>query len=211
MKQRLSKYWKAFANIATIFSFAVNFVLVLVLLLALSLLFRAKNEVLEPLLENLDQAFLGLGQTSVETTVEVDQTIPISFTLPMSQSLGLDFNLPINQQTEVVLVRPVPLNVPATFVLPGWGGAINGNVSLQLPTGMRLPVQLTMNVPVRAEIPVILDVPVNEQVPIQMVIDVNIQLGEAGLDPAVERLRGVFTPLRLALEQIPSSLSEIIR
>jgi len=211
MKQRLSKYWKAFANIATIFSFVVNFVLVLVLLLALSLLFRAKNEVLEPLLENLDQAFLGLGQTSVETTVEVDQTIPISFTLPMSQSLGLDFNLPINQQTEVVLVRPVPLNVPATFVLPGWGGAINGNVSLQLPTGMRLPVQLTMNVPVRAEIPVILDVPVNEQVPIQMVIDVNIQLGEAGLDPAVERLRGVFTPLRLALEQIPSSLSEIIR
>lgn len=198
-----TRVWRAFANIATVFSFVVNVVLLLVLILAVNPIFQAKNEFVEPLLEDLDRAFLGLGETDIRTTVEVSDTIPIQFDLPLDQQLGLDFDLPIGQETEVVLTAPVPLNLTARFNLPGGGGVINGSVSLSLPAGTRLPVRLDMLVPVETSIPVQMTVPVSQTVPVQMVIPVDIQLGEAGLDPAVEELRAVFRPLHTALERLP--------
>ena len=210
MKDRLGKFWRAFANVAVVFSFVVNLILVLVLLLAVGPLFQAKNQILEPLLTNLDQAFQSLGTTKIDTTVYVEEEIPINFTLPLSQPLPINFNLPINQSTVVVLNQSVPLNAMARFTLPGGGGVINGNVSLELPRGMRLPVQLTMNVPVQTVIPVNMDVPVDEEVPVGMEIPVTIELGEAGLDPAVQRLRGVFSPLRESLEELPDGVDQIL-
>jgi hypothetical protein len=198
-------------DIAIVFSFVVNLILVLALLLMIGPIFRAKSGFVEPLLTDLDQAFLGLSETDIKTTVAVEQSIPISFTLPLSQPMGLDFNLPIDQETTVVLNRAVPLTAPATFVFPNSGGAIHGTVSLDLPAGLPLPVQLTMDVPVQTEIPVHMDVPVNEMVAIEMEIPVTIQLGEAGLDPAVETLRRVFAPLRHSVEELPDGLDEIIR
>jgi len=204
MKQRLSRAWRAFVNIATVFSFIVNCVLVMVLILAVGPLLQLKSGFVEPLLDDLDQAFQGLGDTTIETTVAVDQPIGIRFDMPLDQPLNLDFDLPIDQETAVVLTQPVPLdNLPARFSLPGGGGMINGTVSLSLPAGLRLPVRLSMTVPVEKTIPVQMTVPVSETVPIQMSIPVSIQLGEAGLDPAVQRLRDVFTPVRVAVESLP--------
>ncbi len=204
MKERLSRAWRAFANIAILFSFLVNCVLVLVLLLAVGPLLQLKSGLLEPLLTDLDQAFQGLGETTIDTSVEVNDTIPISFTLPMSQPLGLDFVLPINQETNVVLTRDTRIDdVEINFYLPGGGGVINGVGSITLPHDTVLPVYLGMEVPVQRTIPVVLNVPVDQQVPIQMTIPVSIQLGEAGLNPAVDQLRGVFTPLSKLVEQIP--------
>jgi hypothetical protein len=203
MKQWINNPWQAFVNIATVFSFAVNLVLVLVLILFVGPIFQLKTGVVEPLLWNLDRAFQRLGETSVETTVEVDEPIGIQFELPLDQSMDLDFDLTISEETAVVLSEPVPLNVPATFTLPGFGGEINGTVSLNLPAGMRLPVQLNMTVPVQRTIPVQMVVPVSETMPIQMAIPVSIQLGEAGLDPAVQQLRQVFAPIRDLIESLP--------
>ncbi len=204
MKQRLRAMWPKFSVFAIIFSFIVNCLLVVVLVGAVIPLLRVKTYFVEPLLADLDSAFQGLGETTINTTVAVDQTIPISFTLPMSQPLDLDFQLPINQNTVVTLNQPVPLSgLPATFTLPGGGGAINGTVSLSLPAGLRLPVHLEMDVPVQRTIPVVMDVPVDQTIPIQMSIPVSIRLGEAGLDPAVQNLRAVFTPLNDIVQSIP--------
>jgi len=204
MKQRLNRAWQAFANIAIVFSFAVNLTLILTLVLAIGPLMQLKNGLLEPLLLNLDRAFLGLGETTIETTVQVDQPIGIRFDLPLDQPLELDFDLAIQQETVVVLTEAVPLNnMPARFTLPGGGGAINGTVSLSLPAGMRLPIRLDMVVPVENTIPVRMDIPVDEEVPVGMDIPVSIQLGEAGLNPAVQRLRDVFTPVHELMRQLP--------
>ncbi|MBN1179919.1 MAG: hypothetical protein JXD18_11960 [Anaerolineae bacterium] len=211
MKDRLRSYWKAFVNFAIIFSFIVNFVLVLVLLLAISPIFQAKTGILEPLLSNLDTAFLGLGETYIDTTVNVDQTIPIRFDLPLNQPLNLDFVLPIEQETAVVLTQNVQLNRPAQFILPGGGGSINGSVTLVLPAGLRLPVMLDMDVPVQTTIPVQMNVPVDQMVPIQMTIPVQIPLGEAGLDPAVQDLRNVFSPLRIMIEDLPDTPAQVLQ
>jgi hypothetical protein len=209
--ERLKRFWNAFKDIAIIFSFVVNFVLVVTLLVisipALRAAFTLKSTMVEPLLTDLDQAFVGLGESEIDTTISIDQQTPISFTLPLSEPLTIDFDLGINKNTTVVLQEPVPLNnLSARFALPGGGGMINGNVSLSLPAGMELPVRLNMTVPVEKTIPVRMQVPVDQEVAIAMDVPVNIKLGEAGLDPAVEDLREVFRPLRVQIEQLPDGI-----
>ncbi|MDY7076614.1 MAG: hypothetical protein SXV54_06770 [Chloroflexota bacterium] len=209
--ERLKNFWGDFKEVAIIFSFIVNFILVVLLLVmsvpGLHLLFALKTNMVEPLLSDLDTAFVGLGEATIDTTVQIDEPIPIQFDLPLSQTMPIDFQLSIEQNTSVVLQQPVPLyGVPAQFNLPGGGGVINGSVSLSLPAGLQLPVYLSMVVPVSQTIPVRMNVPVNQTIPIQMTVPVHIRLGEAGLDPAVGELRAVFRPLREQVESLPDGI-----
>lgn len=201
MRERWQRLWQAFFNFAVIFSFLVNCTLVLTLLLAAGPLLHLKSTLLEPLLYNLDDAFQGLGKTVIQTTVSVDQSIPIQFDLPLDQPLGLDFELAINQDTVVVLLRDT--SIPNTTV---YLNNVPVRTTVILPAGTPLPVRLSMVVPVRKTIPVQMTVPVSQTVPIQMAIPVTIQLGPAGLDPAVQRLRQVFVPARTLIESIPDSI-----
>lgn len=201
MKERLQKLWKAFVNFAILFSFFVNCILVLALLLSIGPLLTLKTKLLEPLLYNLDDAFLGLGRTEIRTTVPVDQSIGIQFDLPLDQPLGLDFDLPINQDTVVVLTRDT--SIPNTVV---YLNNVPVRTTVVLPAGTPLPVRLSMVVPVKKNIPVQMTVPVSQTVPIQMAIPVTIQLGPAGLDPAVQRLRDVFVPVRALMESLPDEI-----
>ncbi len=215
--ERAERFWNAFKNIAIVFSFAVNFIVVIVFLVLVLPTFRGfarppfagppilviKSGIAEPVLDNLDAAFVGLGESTISTTIDIDQQMPIAFSLPLDQQLPLDFQLPIDQDATVILREDVPLYLPAQFNLPGGGGVINGTVSLALPAGLVLPVRVSMSVPVAQTIPVRMDVPVNQTIPIQMDVPVRIKLGEAGLAPAVEELRNVFRPLRLQLERLP--------
>lgn len=178
--------WASFKNVAILFSFVVNLVLVLVLLLAIRPIFMAKNQIAEPLLGNLDSAFAALGETNIKTTVQIDDQLPVAF------------NLPLEQDTTVVLQEAVRLVVPATYRFPGGGGAIHGQVDLELPVGLELPVALD------------LDVPVSTTVPVEMSVPVVINLNQAGMGPAIEQLRGVFQPIDATLQQLPDSPSEVV-
>jgi hypothetical protein len=208
--ERIKRFWNAFKDVAIIFSFAVNFVTVILLLLisvpAIQAIFALKTGLVEPLLNDLDTAFVGLGEATIDTTVQIDKQIPIEFTMPLEQPLPIDFQLPIEQNTVVVLNAAVPLNLPARFTLPSGGGVINGSVSLSLPAGLPMPVHLSTVVPVTQTIPVRMDIPVNQTIPIQMTVPVHIRLGEAGLDPAVGELRAVFHPLRQQIESLPDGI-----
>jgi hypothetical protein len=203
-------YWRAFRNVAILFSFVVNLVLLILLLALLApgvrVAMALRNGFLEPLVGELDDAFVGLGSATIETTVQIDEAIPISFDLPLDESLPISFDLPIDRDTIVHLTEAVPLYAPATFTLPGTGGEINGQVALALPKGMALPVHLSMSVPVVQEVPVQLKVPVSQSVPIQMDVPVEIALGESGLDPVVGDLRAALAPAKGLVDQLPQSL-----
>lgn len=186
-KHGFRAFWNAFKTVAIIFSFIVNFILVLVLLLSPEPIFMTKNEVAEPLLLNLDSAFAALGDTKIESTVNIEDTMPVVFDLPLAQN------------TNVVLVQPVPIEAPATFVWPAGGGAIHGRVQLVLPEGQVLPVSLNLMVPVSTTVPVVMEVPVE------------IPLAEAGMAPAIEQLRAVFRPIGGALQSLPDSPEEFIQ
>lgn len=209
--ERLRPVWQAFKDIAIVFSFAVNFILIVALLLvgmrALRLGLALNAGMVEPMLDDLDAAFVRLGESTIDTTIPINEPIPIQFSLPLDQELPINFQLGIEQDTVVTLQQPVPLSsLPAQFTLPGGGGAINGTVSLSLPAGVRLPIRLNTVVPVNQTIPVQMTVPVSETVPVQMNVPVSIALGEAGLDPAVQDLRNVFQPLRQRLDDLPDDV-----
>jgi len=190
-KRRLiPRFWNAFKNVAILFSFLVNFVLVIILVslvLQANSLFALKTDVTEPLLVDLDQAFAALGETTIESTVHITDTMPVVF------------GLPLEQNTDVILTEAVPLSVPAQFILPGGGGSINGTVSLNLPEGQVLPVALGMNVPVSTTVPVVMEVPVT------------IELSEAGMGPAIEQLRAVFRPVTGFVQSLPNSTEELLQ
>ena len=104
---------------------------------------------------------------------------------PAQLALHLDPNNPVD------LTGNVPVNRPATMVLPAGGGQINGRVYMELPTGMRLPIHMT------------LPVPVDQQLPVEMDVPVAIPLRETDLGGVIQQLRDLLAPLHLAeLEEI---------
>jgi hypothetical protein len=179
-KRRGAALWSAFKTFAILFSFTVNFVLVIVLLiLAGWILFPAKTDLVEPLLDDLHGAIVALEEATIVRTIPIDQQVPVSFTLPL------------NQATTVVLSQDVELVRPATFHLPGGGGAINGTVVLNLPQGLELPVQLNLNVPV------------DNSIPVQFPVEVSIPLKETELNQVVIKLNNILNPIREYLDDLP--------
>ncbi|MFZ0546427.1 MAG: hypothetical protein WAM60_13365 [Candidatus Promineifilaceae bacterium] len=178
------KPWQAFKTFAILFSFTVNFVLIIVLLLAAPLILPIVGQIAVPIVGGLNQSFVDMGDARIERTIHVDDTLPIAFDVPLST------------ETTVRLTQPVPLSVPATMVLPGDGGSINGTVSLNLPAGLDLPVALN------------LIVPVDQQVPVQLDVGVDIPLNETDLGQPFGNLQAIFTPLDKLLTNLPGSNEE---
>lgn len=178
-------WWNAFKTVALAISFAFNMILLIVLLLLLMQIFQIKNGIVEPLVDGLHRNFVGLDEAVIERTIEVDDEIPVIF------------DLPLNQQTNVVLTADVPLAASATFTLPGGGGVINGRVDIVLPQGLVLPVQLNMMVPVDTEIP------------IQLPVDVSIPLKETQLHTPFDNLRGLLDAYVRLLDNLPGSWGDV--
>ena len=179
------KPWQAFKTFAIIFSFVMNLVLLLVLLIAAPLILPIVDSVAEPLVGGLSDSFVEMSGATISRTIEVKDRIPINFTLPL------------DTQTEVVVVESIPLQIPAQFTLPGGGGQINGNVSLALPEGLTLPVQLS------------LDVPVDQEIDVALAVDVQIPLQETELGGPFNTLQGLFAPLDKLIKGLPSSNEEL--
>lgn len=166
------KPWQAFKNLAVIFSFVVNLVLVIALLLVLPLIKPLMTGTVKPLLGGLNESFIEMNEASIKRTIVVQDTVPIEFTVPLDTT------------STVVLSEDVVLgDHPITMVLPGGGGYINGNVTLVLPAGLELPVALA------------LDVPVKEDIPLDLEVSVEIPLRETELSAPFARLQGLFGPL----------------
>lgn len=177
-----NKPWQAFKNTALIFSFLVNFVLIIVLLLALPLILPLVNEVVNPMVGGLHQSFVEMNQATITRTIIVDDVVPVNLDIPISAS------------TWVTLTQDVVLgNYPITMILPGGGGQISGNVTMVLPTGLELPVQLGLRVSVQ------------DQIPINLGVDVDIPLNETELGTPFTRLEQLFGPLADQLDQLPES------
>ncbi len=180
-----SKPWNAFKNFAVIFSFAMNLTLLIILLAAAPILLPALNSVAKPLVGGLTDSFVQMGEANIVQTIQVEDEIPVVFSLPLETD------------TKVQITEGVPLDVPATFVLPGGGGVINGEVSLVLPAGTDLPVRLSLNVPV------------DQQVPVNLAVDVDIPLDQTELGVPFQNLQELFIPLDRLVDSLPASNGEL--
>lgn len=176
--------WNSFKTFAILFSFLVNFILLLALLY-------------------LGQRFLELQQTQLQPAIQSSlgtfyksfndmENATISRTIAINDSLPVQFDLPIQQNTNVILTAPVALdNLPVTVTLLGGAGQINGYVDLTLPTGTVLPVQLNLNIPI------------NQQVPVNLNVPVNIPLRETSLGSSFADLKGIINFYDQQLGAVP--------
>lgn len=184
--QRTREFWIAFRNIAVVFSFIMNFTLVIILLFVVYLIFQIKSGIAEPLIDGLHSNFVGLNEAEIETTVIVNDEIPI------------DFDLTVSDTTVVTLAEPAVINnVPAQFEIIGGGGSITGTVDITLPAGTPLTIDLTLLVPVEQQVPVVLTVPVD------------IALEDTQLSVPFTNLRNLFEPYVKMLDNLPSDWDEV--
>lgn len=142
------KILPAFWTVASALSLAVNIVLIIALILMGRELFVLKALVGDQLLGGLYENFIYMDQAHIQTTISVVDNIPINF------------NLPISQDTVVVLTQNTPINGANVRINTG-GMMINSAANIVLPAGTNLPVHLELNVPVTTTVPVKINVPVD--------------------------------------------------
>ena len=187
--ESVKRFWSAFKDIAIVFSFVVNFVLILVVFVLMAQYTAIKDQV-GGLVTGLDHSFASLGEATISTTIPINQQLPVKFDLPVK------FVLPLSQDTTVTTVAPTPINTTVNLSL-GQFGRINAPVTLSLPTGTQLRVRLNLNIPVSTT------VGVNQSIPVKFDQSAQIKLGPSGLNPVVAELRGVVSPYVVLMQKLP--------
>jgi hypothetical protein len=188
--ERVKRFWNAFKDIAILFSFAVNLILVIVLLILATQLMTIKKSIAEPLVYGLDRSFANLGEATINSTIPISQQLRVAFDLPVK------FDLPLEQDTTVTTLTPTLIKTTVNLSLGAYG-RIDAPVSLNLPAGTPLRIKLAMKIPVSTV------VRVDQQVPVKFDQAVRIKLGPSGLGPVVSQLRGVVQPYVAIMESLP--------
>jgi hypothetical protein len=154
------KLGPAFWTITGIMSLLVNGVLIAVLII---LLLNVR-----PLL--LSVQTLQLGDTmektialpgGLYTNFELMDRAHITAMIPVETTIPVKFDLPLNQQTNVVLSENVTITNALVTVQTAGLTITRAPTTIILPQGTTLPVFLNLTVPVDTTVPVVLNVPVD--------------------------------------------------
>lgn len=143
-----ARFWPIFWTLTGSLSLLLNLILIAILLSVGRELFVLKQLVSDELLSGLYQNFVLMDDATITTNVHVKKDIPVTF------------DLPLEQDTVVVLTQDTPI-YGANVALSSGGVYINSPADIILPAGQPLPVSLRLSVPVSVTVPVELDVPVS--------------------------------------------------
>lgn len=190
--------WEAFKTVAILFSFVVNLILVVALIGALMFIFDLKKGVAEPLLGGLYNGFVQMDEAHISTT------IPVNTTIPVSDKVTADFNLPLQQTTNVILAQDTVITGASVSINGGILQLSNAPTTILLPQGTVLPVILDLTVPVKQ------DIPVNLNIPVSIPVAVDIPLTQTELHQPFTDLRDLFSPYYLLVKGLPSSWGELL-
>jgi hypothetical protein len=166
-------------------SIALNLVLLVIVIVLATQVFTIKQALTDDLLGGLYYNFLLMDQAEISATVRVEDTIPVQF------------QLPLNQNTVVVLTEATPIDDARVSLTTGGLNINNAPADIVLPAGTELPVRLDLVVPVDTNIPVVLTVPVD------------IPLSETELHKPFVGLQEVVSPYYQMLNDLPGSWHEL--
>ncbi len=136
-------------TIGSVLSILLNVVLFIALIVATNQLFAIKKLLGEDLLGGLYNNFVLMDQANITATIQVQDEIPINF------------ELPIEQNTVVVLTEDTRINGARVSLSTGGLNIVSAPTNIILPAGAELPVRLKLTVPVQTVVPVTLNVPVD--------------------------------------------------
>jgi hypothetical protein len=185
-KSRTERFASAYWTVTGTISLIINVILIsLILILAIQV--RKMNTELI-MLKSLASLPLETVR-GLYTNFEKMNSAHIVTTIPYDTEIPVQFDIQINQQTEVVLSQDTPIN-GARVTLTTGGLEISGApANIVLPAGTRLPIMLTLTVPVDKKVPVHLVVPV----------DINLALTDLGIP--FTGLMDVLDPLYCMLDK----------
>lgn len=165
-----------------VLSVIVNVVLLVVVIGLVLLIFNIKNDIAIPLVAGLHSSFVGLDSATIDWTIPVREDVPVNL------------NIPLKQDTVVVLTEAVPLSVVANITAPGLTVS-NATVNLSLPVGLRLPVSLD------------LEVDVDDSLPVELDVRAVIPLRDTQLHDVATSLRLLLEPIAIGLYNLPDDFN----
>jgi hypothetical protein len=176
------KFLPAFWTVACLFSLFINVILVGLLIGFGHSFFELKAVVSNGLvteasnsLATMDKAHLVLT-VPVETTVRVQDNLPVAFDIPINQNTQLS----IIEETNITGARIYLNNTAVT-------------TDLTLPANTALQANFDMNIPVSTTVPVDITVPVSVQVPVDIAIDqTDLHQSIVGLQEAIAPYKTVI-------------------
>jgi hypothetical protein len=81
--------------------------------------------------------------------------------IPIRNSIPVQFDLQLNQETNVVLSRDVTIDNALVTVETGGLNITQARTTIVLPQGTTLPIVLNLTIPVSTNVPIVMDVPVD--------------------------------------------------
>lgn len=190
--------WDGFKTFAILFSFVVNIVLVVIVFVLSTSVFKIKSDIADPLVGGLHDNFVALDQATIRTTIPVETTISVS------DKVTADFDLALQQETIVTLTQPTVIRGASVTIDGGILQINNAPTTIVLPAGTQLPIALDLS------ISVIQDIPVELQIPVSIPVDVDIPLEQTELHDPFTNLRDLFAPYNDLLQSAPNSWAELI-
>src|SRR3990172_6692927 len=190
--------WESFKGFAILFSFIVNVIFVLLLVVVIGFAFQIKKNIAGPLIGGLYSSFVQMDAAHIQTSIPVNTTIQVSDTIPVV------FDLPLQQNTNVILSENTLITGASVSIAGGVLQLNNAPTTIFLPKGAVLPVTLNLTVPVSQTVPVSLSVPVD----IPVVVD--IPLEQTQLHQPFSSLRDLFAPYYGVVSLLPDSWGEFV-
>jgi hypothetical protein len=163
---RRFQFLPVFWTVASVMSFTINVILLVVLLIAFwalkkvpivdqslkqpSLVPGMATNIASGLLGGLYTNFVKMDEANIRTNIHVEKDIPVQFTLNVSGPTNVTLSQPVTIHNALVTVETGGLNI------------VNARATIVLPKNTLLPINIeNLVVPVDQKVPAVLDVPVD--------------------------------------------------
>jgi hypothetical protein len=176
------KFLPAFWTVACIFSLLANVILIGLLVSIGHHFFQLKALVSDGLVTEASNNLAMMDQAHIVLTVPVETTVRLQDNLPIS------FDVPINQNTQLSLADETTINGARIYL-----NNTAVTTDLTLPAGTPLQANIDMTIPISTSVPVDLTVPVAIKVPVDIAIDkTDLHQSIVGLQEALEPYKSTF-------------------
>jgi hypothetical protein len=176
------KFKPAFWTVTAIFSLLVNAIFIAFLIIFGNYFFEIKKIVGEGLVTGVSNNLALMDKAHIVTTVPVETTVQLQDNLPVV------FDLPISQSTQLSLTKDTQISGAYIY--------LNNTpvlTDLTLPAGTPLQANLDMTIPVSQTVPVDITGTVSLLVPLDLAID------QTDLHQSIVGLQGAIEPYKVLL------------
>ena len=185
------KFLPAFWTIACIFSLLVNIILIALLVSVGHHFFELKALISDGLVNGLSDNLALMDKAHIVDTILVETTVQLQDNIPVV------FDLPLKQNTQVVLARDTSID-GTTFI-----NLAPVPLNIILPAGTPIQVNFDMTVPVSQSVPVDVTVPVSLLVPLDLAVE------QTDLHQSIVGLQNTIKPYQDLMVTSFNSIEEI--